>query len=185
MGRAFWHLEANRVFSFLRAVCRWAKKLGSLADNPMERVLGDEEVFFLWAATENEKPTVKAAVRLLFLLGQRTTETLMGLRWDGLDLDADIPVWTIPGSFRKGERLHTVPLPKAAVEIIKALRPTTGTTERVLDVLADIKLKDVVCAYQRLRDIFRPSRPTGRPRAEWRHQTTALLQKNHRDPPRR
>ena len=142
---------ANRLHGFLSAVCRWATKLGAIPANPMavvdrpskeairERVLSDAEITYLWAATDNERPAVKAAVRLLLLLGQRATETLLGLRWDGLDLDATIPTWTIPGTFRKGGQLHVVPLPRTVVDMIEALRPITGTSSsgRVLDGVSE------------------------------------------------
>ena len=95
---------------------------------------------------------MKAAVRLLFLLGQRATETLLGLRWDGLDLDATIPMWTIPGTFRKGGQLHVVPLPKTAVDMIEALRPVTGASAsgRVLDGVSEKNYE--VTWWGRVRD---------------------------------
>lgn len=152
---------ANRLHALMKAVCGWAAKLGTMPSNPMavvdkpakeasrERVLGDDELACLWAATESERPTVRAAVRLLVLLGQRVGETLEGLRWDGLDLDSDIKVWTIPGRFRKGGRLHTVPLPESVVRMIEDLRPITGTTERVLDV---VEPNSEVMWWGRVRD---------------------------------
>jgi integrase len=130
----------NRVHALLGSVCKWAAKLGTIPANPMlvvdrpsketsrERVLSDAEIGYVWKATENERPTLRAAVRLLALLGQRMSETVLGLRWDNVDLDADLPVWTIPGVFRKGGLVHVVPLPKMAVEIIEALRPVTGSS---------------------------------------------------------
>jgi integrase len=71
-------------------------------------------------------------VKILLLLGQRSTETLE-MRWSDLELDADVPVWTIPGRFRKGHRLHVVPLSPLTSRILGGLRPTTGDKTRVFN----------------------------------------------------
>jgi integrase len=70
-------------------------------------------------------------VRLLLHLGQCSTQTLE-MRWQDLDLVADIPTWTIPGAYRKGQRLHVVPLPSLVIRIIEGLRSISGSQERVL-----------------------------------------------------
>ena len=139
---------ANRYFQLLRAVCRWALREDLLESNPAEgiqrprkeasreRTLSDAEVLTLWRALDaheredeeaKEKikvpavaPEVAAVVRVLLLLGQRSTETVE-MRWADLDLKASPGVWTIPGEFRKGGRLHVVPVSPAASKIIKAL----------------------------------------------------------------
>ncbi len=142
----------NRLFQFFRSVCRWSRKKGFLAQNPMEtvdrprtetpreRVLRDEEIRLLWLAldappTDGEAPIrsdVAAAVKLLLLLGQRASETLL-MRWSDLQLETNPPTWTIPGAFRKGGRLHVVPLPALAVKVLQPLRRLMGGTARVLD----------------------------------------------------
>jgi integrase len=69
-------------------------------------------------------------VKMLLLLGQRSTETLE-MRWSDLDLTAEIPAWTIPGRFRKGHRLHVVPLAPFTSTILAELRAITGDKTRV------------------------------------------------------
>ena len=140
---------ANRLYQLIRASCRWAvreerrgpggKPEALLARNPCEglqrprreesrdRVLSDDEVRALWSSTDPRKPA-GACVRILLLLGQRGTETLL-MRWADVDLVA--ARWTIPGSFRKGGRTNVVPLPPQAVKILKQLKAVTGTQERV------------------------------------------------------
>jgi integrase len=137
-------VTSNRLHQVLTTACRWARKKGKLDINPMEavdrpttettreRVLTDPEVACLWAALEPEEPVVAATVKALLLLGQRATATIDGLRWAAVDLEGDIPKWTIAGQFQKGGRLHVVPLPPQMVSVIEALRPITGA-ERVLD----------------------------------------------------
>jgi integrase len=135
---------ANRVFQLLRATLRFAVREELLDSNPCaglqrprkekgrERVLSDDELKVLWRALDGQPPQVAAAVKVLVLLGQRSTETLE-MRWSDLDLDAEIPVWTIPGQFRKGNRVHVVPLPPLASSILTRLRVVTGGSPRVFD----------------------------------------------------
>jgi integrase len=135
---------ANRVFQLVRATLRFAVREELLDANPCdglqrprkekerERVLSDEEIKVLWMVLDAQPPQVAAAVRVLLLLGQRSTETLE-MRWSDLNLDAEIPVWTIPGQFRKGNRLHVVPLPPLASSILTGLRVATGGKTRVFD----------------------------------------------------
>jgi integrase len=135
---------SNRVFQLVRATLRFAVREELLDSNPCaglqrprkerdrERVLADEEIRVLWKAVDRHSPPVAAAVKILLLLGQRSTETLE-MRWSDLDLAADPPIWTIPGRFRKGHRLHVVPLPPFASRILQGLRPFTGGKTRVFD----------------------------------------------------
>jgi integrase len=137
---------SNRVFQLVRATLRFAVREELLDSNPCaglqrprkekerERVLADDEIKVLWRALDQESPHVAAAVKILLLLGQRSTETLE-MRWSDLDLEADIPVWTIPGRFRKGHRLHVVPVPPLAAMILNRLRQTKGDKTRVFEVV--------------------------------------------------
>lgn len=152
---------ANRVYQLVHAVTRWGRKKGMLTADPMEsverpapeqsreRVLKPAEIAAVWKAAEEPAPTkerVKVAhqvatlVRLLLLLGTRSTETIL-MRWQDLDLVGVKPsrtdkrgtpaTWTIPGEYRKGERLIVVPLSPTAVKILEDLQPVTGEGERV------------------------------------------------------
>jgi integrase len=135
---------SNRVFQLVRATLRFAVREELLDSNPCaglqrprkekerERVLGDDEIRILWRALDQASPQVAAAVKMLLLLGQRSTETLE-MRWSDLDLGAEVPVWTIPGRFRKGHRLHVVPLAPFPTRILAALRAITGEKTRVFE----------------------------------------------------
>jgi integrase len=125
---------ANRLFQFVRSVCRYGRKKGALVVNPIEtverprkertrkRVLSDVELKYLAAALEPETPAVRGLVTTLALLGQRFTETAKMRRAD-LELAAAVPAWIIPGEFRKGGRPHTVPLSPQAVAILTERLP--------------------------------------------------------------
>lgn len=68
-------------------------------------------------------PVVRAALQLAPMLFLRPGE-LRGGEWPELDLDNAL--WNIPKERMKGRKPHTVPLPRQAVEIFRALQPLTG-----------------------------------------------------------
>jgi integrase len=138
----------NRLFQLVRAVLRWAARpsVGLLKtappllerpakETPRERTLSDAEVAVLWTTLGSAPPVVAGAVKLLLLLGQRSSETAL-MRWRDVDLEARPPLWTIPGEFRKGGRAHAVPLSPQAARVIEALQRSTGTQERVFHGLS-------------------------------------------------
>jgi integrase len=141
---------ANRVFQFVRAVFRWAVAEELLSSSPFdgkaikrprrekprERILTDSEVRSLWTSLDEQKPVVAALVRVLLLLGQRSTETTQ-MRWQDLRLESRVPAWSIPGRFRKGGRQHVVPLSPPALRVLARLRPLTGESERVFDGVSE------------------------------------------------
>lgn len=126
---------ADRLHALLRATFRWALRKRRVETDPTaaldrsvgrhvrERVLTDEEVKAVWMAELD--PVRLTAIRTLLLLATRLGETLR-MTWGDVDLDGEVPAWTIPGSERKGGRTHAVPLPPEAVRLLEALRPTTG-----------------------------------------------------------
>jgi integrase len=146
-------IMANRLFQFLRAVCRRGLKKRLLTQDPCtaverprpersrERVLNDAELTVLWAALKDAPVEVAVLVRLLALLGQRSTETVE-MRWadlavagdDGRRRPAGVDLWTIPGRYRKGGRLHVVPLPRYVVRLLDSL-PRHG--ERVFPGISE------------------------------------------------
>jgi integrase len=58
-------------------------------------------------------------IRVLILTGQRRGE-VAGMRWDELDLHSGL--WDIPGERTKNHQAHSVPLPSAAVELIRSVK---------------------------------------------------------------
>ena len=86
-----------------------------------ERVLTGSELVLIWRATEGPPEITYPEgpyVRLLVLLGQRRSE-LARATWDEFDLDKGL--WTRGGERMKSDNPHVVPLPKAAIEILRAL----------------------------------------------------------------
>ena len=123
--------RANRAYETLRHVLnlcvkwKWidrnpAKGLEVNRETPRNTYLTAEQV----RAVLGELPNTESgdAIRLLLLSGARLGEVL-GMRWDQLDLAGGI--WTKPAAFTKQRREHRVPLPPAALELIKQ-RPRIG-----------------------------------------------------------
>lgn len=134
----------GRVLQRVRAVFAYAIASGRSRHNPATELggalaprpkvqhfaaLSEKELpEFLRALADYQQrakssPIVFAATRLLALTFVRTAE-VRGAQWCEFDLDAGL--WTIPAERMKARALHTVPLSRQAVEIVRALHPFTG-----------------------------------------------------------
>jgi integrase len=83
-----------------------------------QRVLSDDEIRALWAATETMGYPYGPLFRLLLITGQRKSEVAEA-RWSEFDLDKR--EWTIPAKRMKAEAAHMVPLSDEAVKILGCL----------------------------------------------------------------
>ncbi len=91
---------------------------------PRSRVLSRDELVRLFAAmnsTPNFPPYVRAAVKLLLLLGARKTE-LIQARWDEFDLAK--AVWRLPAERTKTDAPMRIPLALSAIMELEALKLT-------------------------------------------------------------
>ena len=88
------------------------------------RALGDHEIPIFWAAAKNADTSFGPYLQLLLLLGQRRTETSLMAR---PDLALERGEWIVPAAVTKSGREHRVPLPPAAVQIIKEQPRLAGT----------------------------------------------------------
>jgi integrase len=122
-------VTANRARAALSAMFRWAIGEGLCDHNPVtgtnrqdenghrERSLNDSEVAKVWlAAPENDYGNV---VRLLLLTGCRREE-IGSLKWSEIDNEAR--AITIPKERAKNGIEHIVPLPDAALSILRGIR---------------------------------------------------------------
>jgi integrase len=118
----------------LGAFFTWAMQMGLVESNPVigtpkperivarERTLSDAEL----AAYYNALPVDSEygrMVRLLILLGARRQE-VGGMAWPELNIEAGS--WTKPAHRTKNKRPHTLPLPSAALAIIRAVPRMVG-----------------------------------------------------------
>jgi integrase len=131
-------IMAARAVGYGSAAYAWAIKRGTLQiANPFarlevapttkrERVLEDDEIRRVWAATEAPGP-FNAIVRALILTGQRRSE-VGGMVWD--ELSPDLATWTIPGARTKNCITHVVRLSPQAQAIVAA-EPRSDATSLV------------------------------------------------------
>ena len=120
----------NRVLATLKSVFTHAVKQDWLEHSPAdhvdkpraeaarERVLSMDETARVWRAAGLLGYPAGPWVRVLMLTGQRRSE-VAGMRWPDVDLDAG--TWTLTASHTKAKRSHLVPLPAAALAIIREL----------------------------------------------------------------
>lgn len=122
--------RANRALAALKKLMSWCVDRGVIELSPIaqlkmptrevprERVLTDDELRLCWAAAKDEGYPFAPCLHLLVLTGQRRGE-VAGMRWSELDLENS--VWTIPASRAKNGSAHIVPLPPAAIEILRSV----------------------------------------------------------------
>jgi integrase len=88
------------------------------AKRARQRILSDGELALVWRATEDAIYPDAPFVRLLCLLGVRRSE-LGRAKWSEFDLEK--AVWRLEGTRTKTADPFAVPLPEAAIEILRAL----------------------------------------------------------------
>lgn len=86
-----------------------------------------EELADVLRAIDNSRSSiiVKTAMLLMPMLFQRPNE-IAGMEWRELNLSKAI--WEIPAERMKLKRPHVIPLPRQALELLRALKPITGHT---------------------------------------------------------
>jgi len=119
---------ANRVFTVVRRLFSWCVEKDLIPISPCDglkkptkevsrdRVLGDDELRWLWQACDDLGAPLGGFVRLLMLTGQRRNE-VAGIS----DAELDGATWTIPAGRTKNAREHVITLPDAAVDELAAV----------------------------------------------------------------
>jgi integrase len=126
--------SAARARGNLSALFGWAQREGICEHNPVqntnnpaegiparERVLSDDEVKIIWNACPPDD--FGKIVKLLLLTGCRREE-IGQLKWSEVDLDTG--VMTISGTRIKNGRDLQLPLPPAALDILRSAKPAEG-----------------------------------------------------------
>lgn len=127
---------AKKVQQRIKRVFTWAVAEGIRADNPalpellalpaIKTVVRNQPslrytkvpAFLLKLRASNAALSTINVVEFLILTACRSSEA-RGASWSEFDLEADIPIWTLPASRTKMARQHRVPLSPRAVEIIR------------------------------------------------------------------
>jgi len=117
-------------------------------ENVRDRIYSEDEIEELWNFFEVKLEPLQSLLKMLLICGQRKNET-MNMKWADIEFDkpckkisigidgrtkpdaflADI--WTIRDT--KNNRVHEVPLPPLAVEILEKLKAVTGNSEYVFE----------------------------------------------------
>lgn len=129
------HAMAGRTLAYARACYTWAQKRGKVPGNPFqglpiptatpsrERVLSDEEVGAIYTAAGTLGWPFGPLLRVLLLTAQRRSE-VAGMRWS--EINADMTVWTLPGSRVKNGQAHVVHLSEPVRAILADVPRTQG-----------------------------------------------------------
>ena len=96
--------------------CRGVSQPGG-KEKSRERVLSEKEIKALWKALEGFEQPLASLYRLMLLTGQRSGE-VKAIRWSEVDGD----LWIIPAGKTKNRQEQRVPLSRAALACIEALK---------------------------------------------------------------
>ncbi len=123
-------MAARRVFETAKRIFNWGLDRGDIKASPFaamkppvkkvvrDRALKEHEIKALWSVWAEQAYPFGRLQQLLLLLGQRRSE-VANMCWSEVDFDKR--EWTIPAERSKSKREHIVPLPGAAVDILKSL----------------------------------------------------------------
>ena len=121
-------VTANRVRAYLSKFLNWCIERDILTSSPAagvkpaaketsrDRVLSDDEIRWFWQACEAEGYPWGPMAKLLLLTGQRLNEVAQ--MNDG---EIHRGLWQLQATRTKNGRPHDVPLPKAAIQVLKGI----------------------------------------------------------------
>jgi integrase len=112
--RRIFHWHEKRTDDFRSPIIRGMARQNA-KDHRRERILDDDEIRAVWAATADGQP-FSALIRLALLTSARRNE-IAGVHWDEIEGD----VWTLPASRSKTKTEITRPLSKAALAVLDGL----------------------------------------------------------------
>jgi integrase len=112
-----WAADAGRITASPLAGWRRQRQTRAQRLDRPGRALADSELPILWQAATDAGWPFGPYLKMLLLLGQRRTETAL-MQWSDLDLKAG--VWRIPAEITKSGRVHQVPLPPQAIELLRS-----------------------------------------------------------------
>jgi integrase len=128
--------RARAVFSALSSMFGWLLERRRVKTNTCvgvaspeaakarDRVLTNEEIVKLWAATETLSQPFRQSIRMLLLTGARLAE-VAGMRHE--ELSADFTTWSLPGARTKNHLPHIVPLSSLARSALSQVDRIAGS----------------------------------------------------------
>ncbi len=162
--------RANRALSAIKKLMNWCVMRGDIETSPVallrpptreiprDRVLSDHEIRTIWQHSDAEGYPFGPFLKLLMMTGQRRAE-VSDMRWSELNLDEGI--WELPASRVKNARLHIVPLPAQAVEILRSLHRFLDS-----DFVFTTTGRSAISGFGRLKERIEATLPESTP--DWR-----------------
>ncbi|UWR16309.1 site-specific integrase [Sulfitobacter sp. M368] len=162
--------RANRALSAIKKLMNWCVMRGDIETSPVallrpptreiprDRVLNDDEIRMIWHHCDVEGYPFGPFLKLLMMTGQRRAE-VSDMRWSELNLDEGI--WELPANRVKNARLHIVPLPDQAVEILHSLHKFLDS-----DFVFTTTGRSAISGFGRLKERVDTALPDGT--ADWR-----------------
>jgi integrase len=117
--RRIFHWHEKRTDDFRSPIIRGMARQNA-KDHRRERILDDDEIRAVWAATADGQP-FSALIRLALLTSARRNE-IAGMRWDEIDGD----VWTLPAARSKTKTEVVRPLSAAALAVLEGMPRIDG-----------------------------------------------------------
>ena len=150
--------SANRVLAHARKFFNWCVERDVLERAPTagvkrpakevsrDRVLSDDELRWLWKATEAEGQPFGPLVRVLLLTGQRLDEVA-----SMTDHEVKGDLWHLAASRTKNGREHDVPLSEAAREVLAGVKRIRGERRLIFTTTGRTPVSGYDRAIKRLR----------------------------------
>lgn len=113
-----------------------------------QRYYSESEIKEIWSRIEQMPIPTKEAFKLLFLLGQRKSETLQ-MQWEHIDISNQI--WIIPPSLAKNKQEHHVPITEVALEILCSLKHSSQYVFQS-PILSDAPIKSIKRQTKSVKD---------------------------------
>lgn len=154
--------SAVRVRALLSKSFSWFAAKSIVAENPFrdievptsavarDRVLSDDEIRWLWAASIKVGWPFGDLVRLLLLTGQRRDEVAAARR-DEFQLDGADPSWSIPPERTKNGRRQNLPLVPQVVEILRAVPQVFDDVGKESPLLLSTNGRTPISGYSRAK----------------------------------
>ena len=124
---------SKRALAYLRKFFNWCAERDIITTPPTDRirsphpevkrdrVLTEQELYYLLQALETELSIFRPLLRILLLTGQRRSE-VAGMLWSELrDLSTENALWEIPGRRTKNKHSHLVPLQSEVQKLLLRL----------------------------------------------------------------
>ncbi len=134
MGEENGKHQANRAFALLNTIYEKGREWGYAGENPCfklkkfretsrERFLQESELPVFFEAVNEEPSEMNRDFILLLLFTGARKSNVLSMAWK--DISLDLRVWNIPAEKSKNATAYTVPLVKAALEILKKRKEET------------------------------------------------------------